>query len=131
MSTGLTRCGVTMMTSSVSFFWYEVLLKRTPRIGMSPRTGNLATTLTEILLQQARDGEALTVGQFDRSGNPPRRQARHDVARYSHGIREIELGDLRLHFHADLVVVQHRGREVQPNAEGLIIDGDGVAAARP
>src|SRR6056297_2940361 len=75
-----------------------------------------------VALQQAGDGEALAVAEFDRRARPAGGEAGELHEPGVEGGGEVDLADLRLQREVDEAVAEHDGREAEPNAEFLVFD---------
>ena len=86
---GFDQRGVTMMSNSVSPRSYELLRNRAPRMGSSPRSGNLVDHFPNPFLQEASDGKALSISQFNHGRSASDRQAGYARATQCHGVGKI------------------------------------------
>ena len=91
------------------------------RNGAEPR--HLRAVSQVVRLQQAGDREALAVAQLDGGERVALDERRDRGARYGHGVREIELADLRGDAQVDDAVGEHGWRERQTDPERLELDG--------
>ena len=127
-SSGRTRRGVISTISSVRSARSDLLLNRTPMIGSLLRIGMAAFVLLRHVVQQARDGERLTVPQLNVGLGAARQERRNAEALKGDAVVEIERADLGLHLEADLVAGDRR-LERQPHAELLELDRHRIGGA--
>ena len=117
---GLTITGVTMMTSSV---WPRLKLferNSAPSTGTVPRPGIFEAFCDE---QFCISPAIAKLWPLARSTVVSARRVLSDGTWFAVTTGEVELADLGRDLQADAVAVDHRRREVQPDAEVLELDG--------
>ena len=115
-------------TSSVRFFRAALLWNRRPMNRDVADAGNLLQRRGHRVVDQAGNRERLSVAQLQLGFRAARAQRRNPEALQLDAVGEIERADLGTDLQVDAIAVDRR-REVQPDAELLELDGDGVAAA--
>ncbi len=118
------RCAVHRTISSELVFCALLLRKKFPRIGMSPKPGNLLYKIGHPIIHQSRDHKTLAVLQFKFGLRFARAQRGHGEAGDGERIGEIESADLRRHFQMDVAVGHDHGGKFQLHSEFLERDGD-------